>query len=173
MPDSLTEFEGALLAGIRRHGVCTAYRVRRTFETSRSLEWSRSAGAVYPAIRRLTARGLIVAEAAEADGRGTQQLALSKEGAAALRAWATDVERAVGPGVDPFRTRSAEWEALSPTKRRKQLQRLERALHERIAELEAAIDQAAEGHTSRLELDRALQASRLEWLREQSSQLAS
>ncbi len=169
MSGSLTEFEGALLADIRRHGVCTAYRVRRTFEVSRSLEWSRSAGAVYPAIRRLIARGLIVAEAAEDDGRGTQQLALSAEGAAALRAWATDVERAVGPGVDPFRTRSSEWEVLPPVQRRKQLRRLERALEKRLAELEAAIVQAGEGHTSRLELDRALQASRLAWLRERSS----
>ncbi len=172
MSDSLTELEGALLADIRRHGVCTAYRVRRTFEASRSLEWSRSAGAVYPAIRRLTARGLIVAEVAEDDGRGTQQLALSAKGMAALRAWATDVERAVGPGVDPFRTRAGEWEALSPAKRRVQLEKLERALDERVAELEAAIAEADEGQIARLELDRALQLSRLEWLRERVSELA-
>jgi DNA-binding PadR family transcriptional regulator len=163
--DSLTEFEGALLADIRRHGTCTAYRIRRAFETSRSLEWSRSAGAVYPAIQRLAARGLIVAEVEEGDGRGTQRLSLSEEGKAALQAWATDVDRAVGPGIDPFRTRSSEWAALSPAKRRVEARKLEQALHERVTELELAIAEAGERETSRLELDLALQKSRLEWLR--------
>ena len=110
----LTEFEGAVLCEIGDGDVVTAYRVRRAFETSRSQEWSGSAGAVYPAIRRLIERGHIATESDASDGRGTSRLSLTRQGRAALRAWASDVERAVGPGVDPFRTRASEWEGYRP-----------------------------------------------------------
>ncbi len=167
---SLTEFEGAVLSEIGRCGACTAYQVRRSFETSRSREWSGSAGAVYPAIRRLTERGLIAAAKARGDGRGTTQLTLSAPGRAALRAWAADVERAVGPGVDPFRTRSSEWETLSPARRAALLTKLDRALAGRIAELEAAQADAPESCGPRLELDLAAQRARLAWLRARRGQ---
>jgi DNA-binding PadR family transcriptional regulator len=164
---ALTEFEGALLTEVHRRAPCTAYQVRRAFETSRSFEWSGSAGAVYPAIRRLTRRGMLVAEAAGDDGRGTRKLTLSEDGVAAVRAWVCDVERAVGPGFDPFRTRSSEWETLPPAKRRAHIQELMRALDLRIAELEEAISLGDEECTTRIELDLALQRSRVEWLEAQ------
>jgi hypothetical protein len=95
-------------------------------------------------------------------------LSLSPAGATALRAWACDAERAAGPGVDPFRTRSSEWEALPPARRRAVMAKLERALESRIAELEAAQAASLEGCGPRLELDLALQRSRLAWLRGRS-----
>ncbi len=161
----LTEFEGAVLSEIGHGEAVTAYQVRRGFETSPSHEWSGSAGAVYPAIRRLTDRGLIATDVDEADGRGTSRLSLTAEGEAALEAWASDVGRAVGPGLDPFRTRSSQWEAWPAAKRRAVRARLERALLDRIAELELLIKEADDGCGPRIELDLALQRSRLEWLR--------
>ena len=162
---SVTELEGGVLSEIRARGACTAYQVRRMFAGSRSHEWSGSAGAVYPAIKRLTERGLIDAARDAEDARGTQLLRLTAEGEAAVRAWAADVGRAVGPGVDPFRTRSTEWDALPPAKRRALETKLERALEARIAELEHAIAADETGCGPRLELDLALQRSRLDWLR--------
>ena len=164
---TLTEFEGALLTEIRRRGRCTAYEVRRGFETSRSFEWSGSSGAVYPAIKRLTERGLVEAEAAAGDARGTQRLRLSRQGATTLRTWAVDTERAVGPGLDPFRIRSSEWEALPAAKRRAHLRKLKQELVARVTELEHALEAEGQASTSRIELDLALQRSRLEWLEAQ------
>lgn len=164
---SLTEFEGALLAEIRRLGPCTTYEVRRAFETSRSHEFSGSSGAVYPAIKRLIKRFLIIASPSD-DARGTLQLELGESGAIALRAWASDVSRAVGPGFDPFRTRSSDWRALPPAQRRTHMRKLESAIYERISELEEAITAADEDCRPRIELDLALQRSRLAWLNGQT-----
>ena len=161
----LTELEGAVLSEMGTGDAVTAYQVRRAFETSRSQEWSGSAGAVYPAIRRMTERGLIATQSDVSDGRGTARLSLTKEGKAALQAWASDAARAVGPGVDPFRMRASEWMAWPAAKRRSMANKLERALRERIAELETAIEEEAEHCSPRTQLDLELQHSRLEWLR--------
>ena len=48
---SLTELEGAILSEIHHRGASTAFKERKAFQESMSLEWRGSAGAVYPAIR--------------------------------------------------------------------------------------------------------------------------
>ncbi len=159
----MTELEGALLCEIRRRKVCTAYEMRRAFEKSSSLEWSGSTGAVYPAIKRLTQRGFITAEQSKDDARGTNLLSLSKEGMSAVHLWSTDIDRAIGPGFDPFRTRSIEWTVLPPAKLKIHAAKLERALTARIEELEKTFK--ADNTDTRVELDLALQRSRLVWLR--------
>src|SRR5215472_5946571 len=92
---ALTELEGAALTVIHRLKSCTPYRVRLDFQQSRSREWSGSAGAVYPALRRLHARGLLKAQQT-GEGRRSVNYALSKAGSEALTRWLTDVERAAG-----------------------------------------------------------------------------
>lgn len=115
----LTELEGAILAEIHNGGHETAFQVRRAFANSLSLEWKGSAGAVYPAVKRLRARGLIAASPAH-DNRGAHRLRLSPSGKAALRDWACDAKLATSVGVDPFRLRAGVWTSLDP-KRRKRL----------------------------------------------------
>jgi len=115
----LTELEGAILAEIHNGGHETAFQVRRAFANSLSLEWKGSAGAVYPAVRRLRARGFI-AESAAHDNRGARRLRLTASGKAALREWACDARLATSVGLDPFRLRAGVWTSLDP-KRRKQL----------------------------------------------------
>lgn len=160
---SLTELEGAVLLEIRRIGVCTAYEVRRAFEKSPSLEWSGSSGAVYPAIKRLVGRNLIDTNPSEDDARGTLQLTLNKQGLSILQAWTNDIDRAVSPGFDPFRTRSIEWVAAAPAKRRAQAAKLEQALTDRIEQLEKIIK--TEKIKSREQIELAQQRSRLAWVR--------
>jgi DNA-binding PadR family transcriptional regulator len=100
----LTEMEGAALAVIARDGPCTAYSIKHAFEQSPSDDWSGSAGAVYPMIKRLEAAGLIDQQAAEG-GRKARQLQLTSQGQAQMKAWLLDYQRAIAPGFDPLRTR--------------------------------------------------------------------
>src|SRR5215472_782767 len=95
---AVTELEGAALAVIYRLGACTPYRVRLDFQSSRSSEWSGSAGAVYPALRRLDAAGLLRAGQG-ARRRGSVLYTLSPAGRRALAGWLRDTERASGSGL--------------------------------------------------------------------------
>jgi DNA-binding PadR family transcriptional regulator len=115
----LTELEGAILAEIHNGGHETAFQVRRAFANSLSLEWKGSAGAVYPAVKRLRARGFIAASTAH-DNRGALRLRLTASGTTALKAWACDAKLATSVGLDPFRLRAGVWTSLDP-KHRKQL----------------------------------------------------
>lgn len=104
----LTELEGAALGIIWKKGTCSSYAVMREFATSRSSTWSASAGAVYPALRRLQEMGLI---SAATDNR-KRTVALSAAGMSALRKW-LEIRPAMG-GVTghPIRTRMFFLDAL-------------------------------------------------------------
>lgn len=112
----LTELEGSVLVEIGHRGNQTRFKVRRAFETSPSSSWSGSAGAVYPAIKRLIEAGLIVAGAPET-GLRTRSLSLSSGGKTALEQWFSDVAAACSTGADPFRSRAGLWQTLDPARR--------------------------------------------------------
>jgi DNA-binding PadR family transcriptional regulator len=101
----LTELEGAALLVVRQLRTCTAYRIKREFGRSPSEFWSGSAGAVYPLVRRLVARGLLRESSDATDSRGTRALQLTGAGEDAALGWFGDVGRATSPGFDPLRTR--------------------------------------------------------------------
>ena len=113
----LTELEGAILAEIHNGGYETAFQVRRAFANSLSLEWKGSAGAVYPAVKRLRAKGFIAASTAH-DNRGARRLRLTASGKTALRDWACDTQLATSVGLDPFRLRAGVWTSLDPAQRK-------------------------------------------------------
>jgi DNA-binding PadR family transcriptional regulator len=159
----LTELEGAILGVLRRTRDFTAYSVRQVFRASRSEEWSGSAGAVYPAIARMKAAGLVTARAAS-DGRGTKTYALTRAGLVAHDRWLCDVERAIGPGIDPFRTRASLWSALGTRRRHRLMQALAKELRRRHDELSRALPSLDEGDVIALRLHLALLDSRLLWL---------
>lgn len=115
----LTDLEGAVLAEIAKRGATTSYVVARAFAASPSEYWSGSAGAVYPLIKRLAARGLLAAQA-DADGKRTRlDYRVTDAGRAALEDWLLDVKRASGMGFDPLRTRLAHMELVDAEQRRK------------------------------------------------------
>lgn len=123
----LTEFEGAILGVLSSGKMPTAYRVRQVFRASPSVEWSGSAGAVYPAIKRMKAAGFLK-ERAVHDGRGTKTCELTTKGKALHRRWLLDVDRAIGPGMDPFRTRAGLWSGLAPKERGQFAQKLKKEI---------------------------------------------
>jgi len=159
----LTELEGAILGVLRRDPSCTAYRIRQIFLASRSAEWSGSAGAVYPALKRMRTDGLI-AERPEQDERGTRTYRLTAAGTRAHDQWLCDVDRAIGPGIDPFRTRAALWSILSPAKRRALMNGLKGAIENSREELSQELPSLDEGDANMTRLHLALQKLRLNWI---------
>lgn len=133
-----------------------------------SLEWRGSAGAIYPAIRRLTARGLVHA-AETGSGRRTSLLSLTPEGVIALEDWICDAERAVSVGLDPFRLRTGMWPQLSPRCRAEALLAVRQAVENEIATMQRYILTLDAVEKPRIELAIGLQLSRLDWLDQQIS----
>ena len=159
---ALTELEGAVLTEIAHRGNRTAFKVRRAFASSPSAFWSGSAGAVYPAIRRLVEAGLLHAESA-AGGRGTRLLSLSTRGRSALASWSCDAPAACALGFDPFRLRSGLWRYLPPRQRSDLIASLRARLEAELAQLHARADgDEVDRIQTRFAVD--LQMLRLAWL---------
>ena len=160
---TLTELEGAILSEIHHRGAATAFKVRKAFLASPSVEWTASSGAVYPAMRRLTAQGLIHGEAQKSARKGNT-LTLTAAGVDALNDWICDLDRAAGLGLDPFRLRSGLWAELPTAVRRKQLARLLVVLKANIADLEAYGSGLDHVERRRVDLSIAQQVSRAAWV---------
>lgn len=163
----LSELEGAVLSEIHHRHNRTAFKVRRAFQTSPSIEWSGSAGAVYPAIRRLVAAGLIESSPITT-GRKGSLLVLSEEGVAAVEAWVCDPVRATSVGVDPFRLRAGLWRTLAPARRAKALRDLKQTVDVELKRLTASIDELDPVEQARSEWSIQLQMMRLRWLEAQA-----
>lgn len=113
----LTDLEGAVLADVATRGTATSYAVAQTFSQSPSEYWSGSAGAVYPLVKRLAARGLLAAHPGAAGKRQRLDYSITPVGRAALEAWLLDAQRASGMGFDPLRTRLVHLHLVTPAKR--------------------------------------------------------
>lgn len=118
-PSIPTELEAVVLGLLLRSGPATAYAVRRVFLESPSARWSGSAGAVYPLLRRLHARGLIRGRAAGPGRRAGVRYEILAPGRRALAAWlrAPLEPWVVGIPEDPLRTRFGFLQVLSPRER--------------------------------------------------------
>jgi DNA-binding PadR family transcriptional regulator len=114
---SLTELEGAALGLVWRNGNCSAYSVMREFATSASSSWSASAGAVYPALRRLERLGLIVGTT----NKGKRALATTAHGLAALRHWLAIRPEIARATSDPVRSRIFFLDVLDDPKEQTEL----------------------------------------------------
>ncbi len=163
---ALTELEGAALTVIHRLKSCTPYRVRLDFQQSRSHEWSGSAGAVYPALRRMQARGLLRAEQT-GEGRKSVNYSLSKAGSDALARWLTDSERAAGSGLDPFRCRADLWRDLPKAVRETFRRDLADALDKKCADIARLLKAGDAPEPQALALELELHKTRLRWLKAQ------
>jgi DNA-binding PadR family transcriptional regulator len=118
VPDAeLTDLEGATLVNIARASPTTAYAVAKQFADSPSEFWSGSAGAVYPLIKRMQARGLINSTEGADGKRARSDLSLTAAGTAAMRTWLLDAKRAAGLGFDPLRTRAVHLDLVSAEER--------------------------------------------------------
>jgi len=118
---ALTELEGCVLGLVWSKGPCTAYVTRRVLLDSPSPYWSGSAGAVYPLLARLEARGLVRAQAHSTGRRDSRRFVITPRGRRALERWLGPPlpDWMLGIPMDPLRTRMGFLGAL-PTARRAQ-----------------------------------------------------
>jgi len=146
--------------------------MRKRARESRSPHLSTSAGAIYPLVERLEARGLIAGEAVTQGRRAGTAYRVTRTGLARLRAWIAGPARAVASGalVDPIRSRLMMLGALPAGQRREVVARLIRALEDDIegvmarrAEFESLDDPYA---LDAWRGDLLVQRARLKWLKE-------
>jgi len=115
----LTELEGCVLGLVWELGSCTPYAIRRVFQASPNPQWSGSAGAIYPLVRKLDELGLLKSRADSTGERKRTLYSLSSKGQKLLRAWLRPpvLESAVSIPLDPLRIRVRFLAVLSKTER--------------------------------------------------------
>jgi DNA-binding PadR family transcriptional regulator len=174
----VSELEASVLGQVWKHGPCTAYSVRKHFLESPTSRFSGSAGAIYPLVSRLEARGLLRSREVGRGRRPGKKLEVTPSGRAALRRW---VEAPLGGEesgtYDPLRAKMVFLGSLSPAKRRRWLEEAERALAAHLKRLEAHREAYA-GETdpyfeiaSWNALDQA--RSRIRWIRRAKARLTA
>jgi DNA-binding PadR family transcriptional regulator len=120
MSRTTSELEGAVLGVIWQEGPCTAYTVRKRFMSSPSPQWSGSAGAIYPLVRRLEKKRLLASRILTGTKRGGRSYRLTSAGQRVLNDWIKPPLNPTVTGVpaDPLRTRIGFLGALTPAERR-------------------------------------------------------
>jgi DNA-binding PadR family transcriptional regulator len=164
-----SELEGFVLGLVWQLGPCSPYDVRRHMQESPSTQWSASAGAIYPLLRRLERSGLVASRAQRTGMRERREYRITPRGLRALREWvgpplATD---AVTVAHDPLRSRARFLKALTPREQESWIAAAREALDEverrvRVWSEERRDDEAAAIMTLSGELD---VKSRREWLK--------
>lgn len=127
---SLSELEAFTLGLVWQKGPCSPYEIRTTMRSSPSTQWSASAGAIYPLMRRLEKMGLVDSRSARTGKRSRREYAITADGSAALREWIGPPfpAEAVTVTHDPLRTRARFLAAASPAQRRAWLKEARAAL---------------------------------------------
>jgi len=113
-----SELESFVLGLVWQLGPCSPYDLRTHMARSPSTQWSASAGAIYPLVRRLERGGLLASSAARNGERRRRDYRITPAGKQVLRRW-------IGPpltGVvtvmhDPLRTRARFLGLLPPEQR--------------------------------------------------------
>lgn len=113
----VSEHEGMLLSVALRQQPVTAYQLVKAFEVSPVTSINASKGQVYPAVRRLKARGFLKARKLAGDGRNSEELEVTSAGKKAVKAWVQKLEDALVVVDDPLRTRMLALELLSDAER--------------------------------------------------------
>ncbi len=105
---SLSELECFVLGLVWQLGPCSPYEVRRHMQESPSTQWSASAGAIYPLMRRLEKRGLLVARSERTGKRRRREYRVTERGESALKGWIGPpfAPEAISVAHDPLRTRA-------------------------------------------------------------------
>ena len=176
-PTTLTELEGCTLGLIWAIGSCTAYAVRAEFLHSPSVHWSGSAGAIYPLIRRLRARGLVAARAARQGARRATEYSLTAKGESALKSWISGTLEpwVVAIPMDPLRVRLRFAGILSASDRRRLVSAAADAVRPQVDDAHAFIERHRDDPAAYWLGRGALHAARarLAWLEEMLANLDS
>lgn len=120
----LSENEGLLLSLSVRLGSVTAHQLYLIFEGSPLGSLNASKGSVYPIVRRLKERGLLIGKPVPNDGRRSELLMATEKGREAVKSWVARITSTHILPADPLRARLPSLDLLS---RDEQLQWISRA----------------------------------------------
>lgn len=103
-----SELECFVLGVVWQLGPCSPYDVRRHLGASPSTQWSASAGAIYPLIRKLERRRLLRSREQATGKRRRRAYVITPAGRKVLRAWVGPplAREAISVAYDPLRTRA-------------------------------------------------------------------
>jgi len=173
----LSELEGVVLGIVWKFGPCTPHAIRSHLLASRSARFSGSAGAIYPLVVRLEARGLV---RSRRDARSLQARRLyttTAAGTRRLREWLGPRVRDedVGAVHDPLRVRVYFLAALPAGARRRFLDAAHAGLRRTLAHMQAdlAAYRRDESRLSAIAMQGAIDLTRaqLRWLARSRSAL--
>lgn len=127
-----SELEGFVLGLVWERGPCSPYELRTHMQRSPSTQWSGSAGAIYPLIRRLERIGLVRSAAKRTGKRVRREYSITPKGRGALKAWVGPplASDAVTVAHDPLRSRARFIGALTAAERLAWLSAAREALNE-------------------------------------------
>lgn len=132
-----SELECFTLGLVWQLGPCSPYDVRRHMLGSPSTQWSASAGAIYPLVRRLHRRGLLSVKAKRTGKRARRVYRVTPAGMGVLRGWIgppLDPE-AITAVYDPLRSRARFLAAVPREQRRRWVAAAQAALEEVAARI--------------------------------------
>ena len=135
----LSELECFVLGLVWQLGPSSPYAVRRHMQDSPSTQWSASAGAIYPLMRRLEREKLLQSSARRTGERKGRAYRISPKGRAVLKAWIGPEfsEEVITPTHDPLRSRARFLGLLTPAQQRAWVQAAANVLDEIEARVEA------------------------------------
>jgi DNA-binding PadR family transcriptional regulator len=102
-----------LLALIIRQQPIHRYQIYKMFESSPVTSINSSKGQLYPAIRRLKEKGLVVGRQVGGRSRKIEEFSATKKGMEAARSWTIGVDDAHIMLDDPLRTRILSFDLLT------------------------------------------------------------
>ena len=132
----LKNLEAYILGVIGQFQPCTPYRAMKFFLDSPSVYYSGSAGAIYPAIKRLEGKGLLKSVAGCTRGKKSRLYSLTPRGMKKFTAWFEDPGLIADGGFDPVRGRISLISVFREKNRQEQMENLYRAVSDRLARMD-------------------------------------
>jgi DNA-binding PadR family transcriptional regulator len=169
---NLTDDEGTFLALLVRVQPATAYQLSKIYAESPVSNFGTSKGKIYPLIRRLKERGLIVSRRVTGDARGSELLQATRGGREAVRVWVKHIRPTHLLLEDPLRTMVQSFDLLSREEQIAWIENARGGLQRKLAELEAYAAGVTVPYKEQVH-DNAVSSvrCRLEWLDRLSEEL--
>jgi|tagenome__1003787_1003787.scaffolds.fasta_scaffold20980322_2 DNA-binding PadR family transcriptional regulator len=169
---NLTDDEGTFLALLVRVQPATAYQLSKIYAESPVSNFGTSKGKIYPLIRRLKERGLIVSRPISGDARGSELLQSTRSGREAVRRWIKHIKPTHLLLEDPLRTMVQSFDLLSRDEQLEWISNSRAGLESKLAELEAYAAAVTVPYKEQVH-DNAVSSvrSRLQWLERLSERI--
>lgn len=172
MREKLKDLEAYILGVIGQYQPCTPYRAMKFFLESPSVYYSGSAGAIYPAIKRLEKMGLLKSIASGTEGKKSRLYSLTAKGKKMFTAWFENPELIADGGFDPLRGRISLITGFKEKNRPRQIENLSNAARARLGQMDKIKSQYDKSHPFRrsIEMERETLRTKLKlldkWLKE-------